>query len=166
MTRHVHDGVASGSPSYFICTRHRSMWSAVRRWCRDGLCAVETREVGGQRSTRDFAFATGRASCFALVSGFVCRNPVYPTKSRSEGRQLCLPCKDTVFYNTTPLTTLRSTAMGIRMDDIHTPTVTSGPTSQATTNGTTKNKSLQELMAQKANLEAELSALGSVLDSV
>ena len=56
--------------------------------------------------------------------------------------------------------------MGLRMDDLHAPTVASGPTSQATTNGTGKEQSLQELTAQKENVEAELSALGSVLESV
>jgi len=52
------------------------------------------------------------------------------------------------------------------MDDIHAPTIASGPTSQPTTNGTSKKQTLQELSAQKENLEAELSALSSVLDSV
>lgn len=52
------------------------------------------------------------------------------------------------------------------MDDLHAPTIPSGPSSQPTTNGTTKKQSLQELSAQKENLEAELSALGSVLESV
>ena len=56
--------------------------------------------------------------------------------------------------------------MGLRMDDIHTPTVASGPTSQAVVNGVGRERSLQELIAQKENLETELSALGSVLDSV
>ena len=56
--------------------------------------------------------------------------------------------------------------MGLRMDDLHAPTVASGPTSQATANGTQKEQSLQELIAQKENVEAELSVLGSVLDSV
>ena len=56
--------------------------------------------------------------------------------------------------------------MGLRMDDIHAPTVASGPTSQPTANGTEKKLSFQELIAKKENLEAELSALGSVLDSV
>ena len=56
--------------------------------------------------------------------------------------------------------------MGLRMDDLHAPTIPSGPSSQPTTNGTSKKQSLQELSAQKENLEAELSALGSVLDSV
>lgn len=56
--------------------------------------------------------------------------------------------------------------MGLRMDDLHAPTIPSGPSSQPTTNGTSKKQSLQELSAQKENLEAELSALGSVLESV
>ena len=57
--------------------------------------------------------------------------------------------------------------MGLRMDDLHAPTVASGPTnSRSTTNGTEREQSLQELVSQKENIEAELSALGSVLDSV
>ena len=56
--------------------------------------------------------------------------------------------------------------MGLRMDDLHAPTVASGPTSHAQTNGTAKEPTFQELVAQKENLEAELSALGSVLESV
>lgn len=56
--------------------------------------------------------------------------------------------------------------MGLRMEDLHAPTVTSGPTSQAYTNGTEKEPTFQELIAQKENLEAELDALGSVLESV
>ncbi|KAK5129281.1 hypothetical protein LTR08_003637 [Meristemomyces frigidus] len=56
--------------------------------------------------------------------------------------------------------------MGLRMDYLHAPTVASGPTSQAATNGTNKKLTLQELIAKKEDLEAELSALGSVLDSV
>ncbi|USW49066.1 Putative 26S Proteasome non-ATPase regulatory subunit 9, PDZ superfamily, PDZ domain 6 [Septoria linicola] len=56
--------------------------------------------------------------------------------------------------------------MGLRMDDLHAPTVASGPTSGgATASGTIAKQSLQEIIAQKENLEAELSALGSVLDS-
>ncbi|KAF2234088.1 26S proteasome non-ATPase regulatory subunit 9 [Viridothelium virens] len=52
------------------------------------------------------------------------------------------------------------------MDNVHTPTVGSG----ATTNGTVQNggqerASLTELMAKKDSIESELSALGSVLDS-
>ncbi|KAK4555964.1 putative 26S proteasome regulatory subunit [Recurvomyces mirabilis] len=50
------------------------------------------------------------------------------------------------------------------MDDLHAPIVSSGPTSQSTANGT-EEMSLVELMAKKHNLEAELSALGSVLES-
>ncbi|KAK3705068.1 putative 26S proteasome regulatory subunit [Vermiconidia calcicola] len=51
------------------------------------------------------------------------------------------------------------------MDDLHAPTVASGPTSRATANGTSKRLPLQELISQKENLEAELSSLSSVLDS-
>ncbi|KXL49399.1 hypothetical protein M433DRAFT_65088 [Acidomyces richmondensis BFW] len=55
--------------------------------------------------------------------------------------------------------------MGLRMEDLHAPTVASGPTSRSTANGTDERLSLQELVKKKENLEAELSALGSVLDS-
>lgn len=51
------------------------------------------------------------------------------------------------------------------MDDLHAPTVQSGPTSQGTTNGSDAKKTFRELVSQKENLEAELSALSSVLDS-
>lgn len=57
--------------------------------------------------------------------------------------------------------------MGIRMDDLHTPTVASGPTSSSYSNGVSKEQlSLQELIAERNRLEAELKALGQVLDSV
>jgi 26S proteasome non-ATPase regulatory subunit 9 len=56
--------------------------------------------------------------------------------------------------------------MGYRMDDIHAPTVASGPSS-ARANGTGRdNLSLPELIAQKDRVWSELSALGSILDSV
>lgn len=55
--------------------------------------------------------------------------------------------------------------MGLRMDDLHAPTVASGPTSQGIPDGAQPGRSLQELIVQKESLEAELSALGSVLDS-
>ncbi|KAH3907299.1 hypothetical protein HBH56_192940 [Parastagonospora nodorum] len=56
--------------------------------------------------------------------------------------------------------------MGIRMDDLHTPTVASGPTSGGYSNGVSKDQlSLQELIAEKDRLETELKALGQVLDS-
>ncbi|OAL54142.1 26S proteasome non-ATPase-like protein regulatory subunit 9 [Pyrenochaeta sp. DS3sAY3a] len=52
------------------------------------------------------------------------------------------------------------------MDDIHAPTVSSGPTSAGYSNGVPKEQlSLQELIAEKDRLEAELKALGQVLDS-
>ena len=53
------------------------------------------------------------------------------------------------------------------MDDIHAPTVSSGPVSGGYTNGVSKEQlSLQELIAEKDRVEAELKALGQVLDSV
>lgn len=53
------------------------------------------------------------------------------------------------------------------MDDIHAPTVSSGPTSGGHTNGVPKAQlSLQELIAEKERVEVELKALGQVLDSV
>ncbi|KAI9892065.1 MAG: putative 26S proteasome regulatory subunit [Vezdaea aestivalis] len=53
------------------------------------------------------------------------------------------------------------------MDDIHAPTVPSGPTSSwSATNGSGKTpKTLFELMEEKDNVEAELYALGDVLES-
>lgn len=58
--------------------------------------------------------------------------------------------------------------MGLRMDDIHTPTVPSGSvTGQGVANGVDKDKlSLMDLIAEKTKVEEELTALGSVLDSV
>ena len=56
--------------------------------------------------------------------------------------------------------------MGLRMEQLHAPTVSSGPTSQPAIESNEKEVPLQELIAQKENVEAELSALGSVLDSV
>ncbi len=54
------------------------------------------------------------------------------------------------------------------MDDIHTPTVPSGPASSHTARSTTKDerKTLLDLIADKSNLEEELKALSGVLDSV
>jgi hypothetical protein len=68
----------------------------------------------------------------------------------------------------TPVTAHSSrNLMGIRMDDLHAPTVSSGPTSGGYSNGVSKDQlSLQELMAEKDRAEAELKALGQVLDSV
>jgi 26S proteasome non-ATPase regulatory subunit 9 len=57
--------------------------------------------------------------------------------------------------------------MGIRMDDLHAPIVSSGPTTGGYSNGIPKEQlSLQELMAEKDRVETELKALGQVLDSV
>jgi 26S proteasome non-ATPase regulatory subunit 9 len=53
------------------------------------------------------------------------------------------------------------------MDDIHAPTVSSGPTSSGYSNGIPKEQlSLQELISEKDRVEIELKALGQVLDSV
>ena len=58
--------------------------------------------------------------------------------------------------------------MGLRMDNIHTPTVPSGSTTgQGVANGVDKDKlSLMDLIAEKTKVEEELTALGGVLDSV
>ncbi len=58
--------------------------------------------------------------------------------------------------------------MGIPMEDIHAPSVASGPTSGlGLSNGIgTDRRSLMELIAEKDRMESELSALSSVLDSV
>ena len=53
------------------------------------------------------------------------------------------------------------------MDDIHAPTVASGPTTAGYSNGVPKDQlSLQGLISEKDRVEAELKALGQVLDSV
>jgi 26S proteasome non-ATPase regulatory subunit 9 len=51
------------------------------------------------------------------------------------------------------------------MSNIHAPTVPSGPTSRAVTNGHAAQMSYPELLRKKEDLEAELKALGGVLDS-
>ncbi|PSS27910.1 hypothetical protein M430DRAFT_46974 [Amorphotheca resinae ATCC 22711] len=53
------------------------------------------------------------------------------------------------------------------MENLHAPTVPSGPTSSRTTNGTQINgiTSFAQLQAKKDNIEAEIRALSSVLDS-
>jgi hypothetical protein len=53
------------------------------------------------------------------------------------------------------------------MDNLHAPTVPSGPTSAPLTNGTNTNRlSLAQLQTKKDNIEAEIRALSNVLDSV
>lgn len=68
----------------------------------------------------------------------------------------------------TPYTTLfRSMGLPLRMNNMHAPTVPSGPASTAaTTNGHAGRSSFAELQQRKDDLEAELKALGGVLDSV
>ncbi|KAL7629433.1 putative 26S proteasome regulatory subunit [Parahypoxylon ruwenzoriense] len=51
------------------------------------------------------------------------------------------------------------------MDNIHAPTVPSGPSSRPLTNGNAKHLSFAELQAKKEDLEAELKTLSGVLDS-
>lgn len=53
------------------------------------------------------------------------------------------------------------------MDDIHTPSVASGPVSGGYSNGVSKDDlSFDQLVAEKESLEEELKALSAVLDSV
>jgi 26S proteasome non-ATPase regulatory subunit 9 len=54
----------------------------------------------------------------------------------------------------------------LRMENLHAPTVPSGPSSRPLTNGNVKQLSFAELQQKKDNIEAELKALGGVLDSV
>jgi 26S proteasome non-ATPase regulatory subunit 9 len=54
----------------------------------------------------------------------------------------------------------------LRMENLHAPTVQSGPLSRPLANGNAKQLSFAELQQKKDNLEAELKALGGVLDSV
>ena len=57
--------------------------------------------------------------------------------------------------------------MGLRMDDIHNPTVPSGPTSShSASDGPRDGASLAELIAAKEKIEGELTALSQVLESV
>lgn len=55
--------------------------------------------------------------------------------------------------------------MGIPMDDIHAPTVASGPSSGVAPRDVSK-MSMPDLMQEKERIEAELSALSNVLNSV
>lgn len=58
-------------------------------------------------------------------------------------------------------------AMGLPMNDLHTPSVASGPTSGQRAAGLNNDKlSLLDLISEKQRVESELSALSSVLDSV
>lgn len=55
--------------------------------------------------------------------------------------------------------------MGLHMDDLHAPTVPSGPS--GATNGVPKEQlSLTELIAERDRVEKEILALADVLDSV
>ena len=52
------------------------------------------------------------------------------------------------------------------MDDLHAPTVASGPTSNGYGSSDGSNRPLMDLISEKDKVEAELQALGSVLESV
>ena len=52
------------------------------------------------------------------------------------------------------------------MNNLHAPTVPSGPSSAPATNGQLGKLSFAELDQKKQNVEAELKALGGVLESV
>ncbi len=54
----------------------------------------------------------------------------------------------------------------LRMNNLHAPTVPSGPTSAPTTNGGAAHLTFAELQRKKDTIEAELKALSGVLDSV
>lgn len=54
----------------------------------------------------------------------------------------------------------------LRMENLHAPTIPSGPSSRSFTNGNAAQLSFAELSQKKENVEAELKALGGVLDSV
>lgn len=57
--------------------------------------------------------------------------------------------------------------MGLSMDDLHTPTVPSGPTSSSVQNGLPKKDlSLTDLITERDRVEGEITALCAVLESV
>jgi hypothetical protein len=68
------------------------------------------------------------------------------------------------WYDTFPIG--KRMGLPLRMDNIHAPTVPAGATSRPLANGNGANLSFAELQHKKSNMEAELSALGGVLDSV
>lgn len=54
----------------------------------------------------------------------------------------------------------------LRMNNLHAPTVPSGPTTARAANGGSAHLTFTELQRKKENTEEELKALSSVLDSV
>lgn len=58
------------------------------------------------------------------------------------------------------------TSLLLRMDNIHAPTVASGPSSRPLANGNAAHLSFAELQKKKEDVEAELKALSGILDSV
>jgi len=62
---------------------------------------------------------------------------------------------------------LREMGLPLRMENLHAPTVPSGPTTVPALNGSqTNGLTFAQLQAKKDNIEAEIRALGSVLESV
>lgn len=53
----------------------------------------------------------------------------------------------------------------LRMENLHAPTVSSGPTSGPASNGDAAHLSFTELQRKKDAVEEELKALGGVLDT-
>lgn len=60
----------------------------------------------------------------------------------------------------------RIMGLPLKMDNLHAPTIPSGPTNAPVKDGRTIQRTMAELQQKKANMEAELRALGGVLDSV
>ena len=56
--------------------------------------------------------------------------------------------------------------MGLKMEDIHTPSVASGQANGQRPAEDKGQKSLLDLISEKENIESEMGALSSVLDSV
>lgn len=54
----------------------------------------------------------------------------------------------------------------LRMNNLHAPTIPSGPTTARAANGNAAHLTFAELQRKKENMEAELKALSGVLDSV
>lgn len=120
-----------------------------------------------------------RENCIGLTVGDAARKKGESGNERRSGSSaLVLPhihssklhatlCIDSTYCQYLHFKSFFVELMGLRMDDIHAPTVSSGPTSSGYSNGVSKDKlSLMELIREKERLEQELSALGAVLDSV
>jgi len=85
-------------------------------------------------------------------------------------RRVCKPIRKTTIL-AIPFTGLRDNEnrhidLPQNMSNLHAPTVPSGPTTAPVANGRAHNLTFPELQQKKDNIEAELKALGAVLDSV